>query len=146
MVMPKVKIPLIIFLFFLSGTIMSQKEDQRYRPLIDDLVQRAPSTYNDIDLKLRTIRTDTLKMVYLLNQAQKSGYAEGVSYAYNRLGIKSRDISDFNRSIEYHESALDAADRVNNAEFKIWSLNLLGTVYYRNDAIKAVADNYDFVH
>ena len=140
MILPRVKLPQVILALFICQLLIGQVEDPKLIQLTEDLIQQTPHTYREIDLELRSYQADTTSLNYVLEQARKSDYWEGASYALNQLGINYRNVSDFEKSIHSHESALDAADKANSDEFKIWSLNLLGTVYSRNDGIKAALD------
>lgn len=140
MVLPKVKLPLCLFALLFYQTGFCQGTAGSFKQKADHLIESVPKSFGEINNALRESRTDTVRMNYFLERARTVDYWEGVSYALNQLGVKYRNISEFDRSIELHESALDAADIADNIEFKIYSLNMLGTVYRSNNGIKAALD------
>jgi tetratricopeptide (TPR) repeat protein len=118
----------------------SQTIPARFVKTTDSVIKATPVTYVDLDAALRPYRRDTLLMNYFILEAAKQNYQDGMAYAYNQLGIKFRNISNFERAIAFHEKGLDAAVAAGNTEFRIFSLNMLGVVYRRNDAIKTALD------
>jgi len=132
-------------LCFLLGLLtfppaISQVVPASFIGLTDSVIRAAPKTYKDLDAALRPYRRDTSLMKYFVLQAAQKDYMDGMAYAYNQLGTKFRNISEFHRAIQYHEKALKAAEDGNNLEFRIFSLNMLGVVYRRNDAVKTALD------
>lgn len=108
--------------------------------LADSVIDLGPKTYEELDAALRPFRRDTVLMGYFSRRCQEEGFLDGLAYSYNQTGILYRNTSDYSRSIEFHERALDAAKQANNLEFRIFSLNMLGVVYRRLDAIKTALD------
>lgn len=131
-------IALLLLLFCFPG--YSQSLPEAFIRTTDSLLDATPKTYSELDASLRPYRRDTLLMKYFVLQAAKRDYLDGMAYAYNQLGTKFRNISDFPRAIEYHQQGLEAATDAGNLEFRIFSLNMLGVVYRRNDAIKTALD------
>lgn len=140
MVLRKVKSPLLLVYLFGIITAFSQELPDDYRILIDDLVAKAPETYGEIQHSLGSASMDTLWMTYMLERSKEKNYWHGTSYALNQLGIAYKNVSDFERAVDFHERALDAADRAENIELKVLSLNMLGAAYRGNDGIKAALD------
>jgi tetratricopeptide (TPR) repeat protein len=57
------------------------------------------------------------------------------------MGTKYRNISRYTTAVALHERALELAKNARNVEFEILSLNMLGVVYRRNDAVKTALDH-----
>lgn len=132
---------LLASLFLINiSPVASQAIPADFIKTTDSVIRATPVTYVEIDAVLRPFRRDTTLMNYFILQAAKRNYLDGMAYAYNQLGIKFRNISDFDRAIAYHQKGLDAAIAAENIEFRIFSLNMLGVVYRRNDAIKTALD------
>ncbi len=108
--------------------------------LTDSVLAQKPATYKDLDSYVRPYRRDTVLMTYFIDKCRREGYLDGLSYSYNQLGTFYRNISEYEKSIELHNKALDAATASGNTEFRIFSLNMLGVVYRRQDAIKTALD------
>jgi len=107
---------------------------------VDSLIAAAPKTYQELDAVLKPYRRDTLYMGYFISEAAKGEYWDGESYALNQMGIRARNRSRFSQAINLHENALQAATEGNSLEFRVFSLNMLGVVYRRTDAIKTALD------
>lgn len=133
---------IFIFFFLLFYTISSytQEVSSEFISLSDSLIKAAPKTYKEIDKILRPKRKDTVHMRYFANTAESKGYFIGQSYALNQLGRRYRAYSQFSNAIALHNSALEAANKDENLEFKVFSLNMLSVVYRRTDAIKTALD------
>ncbi len=134
------KIPLYLLAFLLFQTGNSQFIPATFKKTVDSLIAAAPKTYAELDGVLRPHREDTTLMKFFIREAIKKNYMDGPAYAYNRLGTKYRDISEFQRAIELHQQGLNAADEADNIEFKILNLNMVGVVYRRMNAIKTALD------
>lgn len=130
----------LILLLLIFSPAHAQHVPTKFIKRIDSLIDAGPKTYKELDHALRPFRRDTLLMKYFILQAAKKDYSDGMSYAYNQLGTTFRNISDFPRAVSYHERALEAALDADNVEFRIFSLNMLGVVYRRNDAVKTALD------
>ncbi len=131
------------FIFFFSlylhlGNAQNIPED--FIKATDSLIKAGPKTYAELDAVLRPYRKDTILMYYFAKNAAKNEYHDGESYAYNQLGRRYRDISQFTKAINLHQGALNAATASDNLEFKVYSLNMLSVVYRRRDAIKSALD------
>lgn len=130
--------------FFLMALIatpcVAQEIPDTFRRLTDSVIGEAPSTYRELNNALYPHRRDTILMPYFIDQAEAAGYLTGVSFGANHMGTKFRNISEYDRAIRYHQRALDAAINADNIEFRIFSLNMLGVVYRRQDAIKTALD------
>ncbi len=58
----------------------------------------------------------------------------------NQIGSKYRDISQYEKAAALHRKGLEIALKSDNLEFRVLSLNMLGVVYRRSDAIKTALD------
>ncbi|MGI9547310.1 MAG: tetratricopeptide repeat protein [Flavobacteriaceae bacterium] len=119
---------------------LCQADAGSFNRTVDHLIESTPKSFGEINGALKENTSDTILMNHFLERAISIDYWEGASYALNQLGVNYRNISDFDRSVQLHEAAMDAADNAENIEFRIYSLNMLGTVYRRNDGIKAALD------
>ena len=134
------------FFFFLVFTTLSlskansQVVSEEFKRITDSLIKAAPVTYQELDSILNPKRSDTTYMRFFDMESARKKYFIGQSYALNQLGRKYRDISDYSKAVALHEKALQAAVDANNLEFRVYSLNMLGVVYRRSDAIKIALD------
>lgn len=131
---------LLWFVLLPCSLLNAQEIPDSFKKLTSTLVIEAPQSYEEIDAVLKPKRNDTTYMQYVNRIAAQEKYYVGQSYALNQIGRKYRNISRFNRALEYHEKALKAATDAKNVEFKIFSLNMLGVVYRRIDAIKTALE------
>ncbi len=137
----KFRLTLLFSLFFLwAPCLKAQSVPAEFRRITDSLIEARPITYAELNEALRPYRRDTVMMNYFIRQCQLEEFGDGLSYAYNQLGTRYRNISDYPKAIENHEKGLEAAERANNLEFRIFSLNMLGVVYRRLEAIKTALD------
>jgi len=136
----QMKIPLLLLVLLVFNYGNSQDIPKAFMKTVDSLVKAFPKTYGDIDQALRPNRRDTVLMKYFILEATKREYLDGLAYAYNQLGTKYRNISQFKEAIGFHQKGLDMATKGGNLEFRIFSLNMLGVVYRRMDAIKTALD------
>jgi len=134
------------FSFFLILVLISinlghsQGVSEEFKRVTDSLINKAPKTYQELDSILHSKRGDTIYMRFFNKESARKQYFIGQSYALNQLGRKYRDISQYAKAIALHGKALQAAEQANNLEFRVYSLNMLGVVYRRNDAIKIALD------
>ena len=131
---------LFILLFFIFFQGFSQVVPASFKKTIDSLIKAAPKTYGEIDAVLHSKRKDTLFMRYFTNAAIDQNYLDGQAYAFNQLGRKYRNTTQFSKALALHQRALEVADEANNLEFKVYALNMLSVVYRRIDAIKSALD------
>ena len=134
------------FNFFLVLILISinlghaQGVSEEFKRVADSLINKAPKTYQELDSILHSKRGDTIYMRFFNKESARKQYFIGQSYALNQLGRKYRDISQYAKAIALHEKALQTAEQANNLEFRVYSLNMLGVVYRRSDAIKIALD------
>lgn len=79
-------------------------------------------------------------MKILNTKSIEKNYLSGQSYALNMIGIVYRNISQYDKSINYHLEALNLAKSDNNVELEVVSYNMLGVVYRRRNLIRAALD------
>lgn len=130
---------LLAFCFLLSPHGFSQDTPSFEKGLEQSLKLRYKSNH-DLDSVFEAFSKDTTKMRLLYNKSLDSNYVEGQSYALNMIGVKHRDISNYNKSINYHLEGLALAKQVANIELEVLSYNMLGVVYRRLDLIRAALD------
>ncbi|WP_297705173.1 tetratricopeptide repeat protein [uncultured Eudoraea sp.] len=118
----------------------AQLSGKSFKETTENLISKAPETYNDLDIVLNPIRRDTSLMRYFANASAKENFYPGASYALNQLGISYRDYALYNKAIRLHQMALEAAEVNDNTEFEIYSLSMLSAVYRRTEAIPSALD------
>lgn len=128
------------FLIALSGFSQTISED--FKKSVDSLINKAPSTYAEIDVVFKRKRDDSLLMRYFANEAIDKNYLDGQAYAINQLGRKYRNTSQFSKALVLHQRALEIAEKADNLEFRVYALNMLGVVYRRSDAIQTALNYY----
>ena len=131
----------IFFCFFLCSQLgIAQNITDSFKATIDSLIKVRPRTYAEIDAAVRPSRKDTTLMRYFAEEAVAQNYYSGQAYALNQLGRRYRGFSRFSQAIRLHQEALEAANKGDNLEFKVYSLNMLSVVHRRRDAIKSALD------
>jgi len=135
------KIVMLVCVFFLSNfQVFCQSEEEIFRKKIDSISIAKPQTYIELESVFGYNRFDTLLMRKLIKKSIEENYSTGQAFAYNMLGTKYRNLSQYPKAIELHQKALDIAIDANSDEFEILSLNMLGVAYRRSDAIKTALD------
>ena len=131
----------VFFCFFLYSQLgIAQNITDSFKATIDSLIKVRPRTYAEIDAAVRPSRKDTTLMRYFAKEAVAQNYYSGQAYALNQLGRRYRGFSRFSQAIRLHQEALEAANKGDNLEFKVYSLNMLSVVHRRRDAIKSALD------
>jgi tetratricopeptide (TPR) repeat protein len=131
---------LLMTIFLFSTECFSQDLPNSFKKSVDSLIEAAPTTYSEIDLVLRRKRKDSVFMRYFAEKAIEKNYLDGQSYAFNQLGRKYRNTSQFSRALALHQRALEVAREAENLEFEVYALNMLSVVYRRSYAIKSALD------
>ncbi|WP_235855420.1 tetratricopeptide repeat-containing sensor histidine kinase [Flagellimonas pelagia] len=129
-------------MFALLTTIASNGQDipEGFKEKAETLAQLRPKTYESIDEELDQEKRDTTLLRYFAAISKENDYLEGEAYALNQLGMKYRNYSQYEKSVQLHEQALELSEKANNTEMRVLSLNMLGVVYRRTDAIKTALD------
>ncbi len=129
-----------ILLFFVLMKGSSQTIPDEFKRTVDSLIKTAPKTFTGIHDNLGPNRNDTVLMRYFGDVSAKHGYLAGQAYALNELGRKYRNTSQYIKAVALHLQAFDIADKANNLEFKVSTLNNLGVVYRRISSIRTAMD------
>ncbi len=129
-----------LLLFFVSKTLPAQEIPNDFIEKAETLVQLQPKSYQSLDQELYSEKRDTVLLRYFTNLSKENNYPEGQAYALNQLGMKYRNISQYEKAANLHEQALAVSEETNNIDFRVLSLNMLGVVYRRTDAIKTALD------
>ncbi len=131
---------MIFFLVLSIYALTGNAQHLVFESAIDNINKTKPSTYIGIDSLLKPFEKDSVKMRQALDRFKLNTYNEGASYALNALGVIHRNISNYDKSIELHKEAKFFADKANNDELRIVSLNMIGVAYRRLDIIKPALD------
>ncbi|MDT0558176.1 tetratricopeptide repeat protein [Ichthyenterobacterium sp. W332] len=131
-------IALILFQFF--AMLSFAQNDDAFNSSVNTLLEASTNSYEEIDAVLGDFKRDSTKMLSLLDMAKTNKKLNLQSYAQNALGIIHRDISNYERAIDYHKNAEDLAKQNDNIELQVISLNMLGVVYRRMDVVKPALD------
>ncbi|WP_318312358.1 tetratricopeptide repeat-containing sensor histidine kinase [Flagellimonas crocea] len=132
--------PLFLLLFLFFGALSAQEIPEEFQEKAETLVKLQPQTYEPLDEELSEEKRDTVLLRYFATISEANDYFEGQAFALNQLGMKYRNVSQYEKAVALHEEALEASEKANNTDFKILSLNMLGVVYRRTDAIKTALD------
>ena len=133
----------LVFCFIITlllNKTNAQLSGKNFRETTENLISKAPQSYNDLDIALKPIQRDTSLMRYFANASAMANYYVGESYALNMLGIVYRDYAEYDKAIRLHQMALNTAVKNNNTEFQIYSLAMLSTVYRQTVAIPSALD------
>jgi tetratricopeptide (TPR) repeat protein len=128
-----------------SSVVSSQEISEDFKERVNALIAKSPKTYAELDTELSSIKRDTIGLNYALRLAVENNYYEGQSYIINQLGRNYRYASKLDKSIEAHLNALEKAEKVDNDELRVLSLNWVGVSYRRKDAIKTAIDYHQQV-
>lgn len=124
-----------VFLFCFLVTDAQKKQLN-----IDSLVNAKPSEYTKVYKTLRPFGRDSLTIDKFLQISKNKDYIYGEAYALNLMGIYCRNISEYDKALNFHKSSLDIARQYNFKELEVVSLNMLGVVYRRKDAVRSALD------
>lgn len=114
--------------------------DQTFENNLDEILFTRTTSYSELELLFRDFKNDSVKMKHLNDRVVKGSYFEAESYALNALGVIYRNISKYDKAIDYHEYAEEVATYCQNLELKVLSLNMLGVVYRRMDLVSSALD------
>lgn len=116
------------------------KKTNRFQKNTDSILIARPNTYKKIDKLLKPFQRDSSKVKALIAAFEKAKYLDGLAYEYIKLGNIYRKYSYNDKAIVAHKHALEAAIQNDNAEFKIFSLNMLGVDYRRKNIYTSAID------
>ncbi|MBT8185668.1 MAG: sensor histidine kinase, partial [Eudoraea sp.] len=94
------KFPLLLLVILLTNTTVSQFIPSSFKKTTDSLINAAPKTYAELNDVLRPNRRDTTLMIYFIRESIKKNYLDGPAYAYNQMGTKYRNISNYSRALQ----------------------------------------------
>ncbi len=132
----------IIFLVFILLGWGSLAQEITFNQKANSFIQPGVTDYKAIKAFFLPFRKDTAKLSFALNMAIAKKAVVIQSFLYNELGTFYRDISNYNKSKEYHTKALILSKQANNIYLEIAAYNMLGVVYRRIDSIKPAIDNH----
>ncbi|WP_373071597.1 tetratricopeptide repeat protein [Zeaxanthinibacter enoshimensis] len=128
-------------LLLISGVFLNAQHDTaEFLRKTDSVLKTKPTTYQELDRVFSPYQKDSLLLTYLVRRSDSIQYFDGLAYAYNQLGIRSRNLANHSQAIRYHQQGLEAALVANNLELRIQSLNMLGLDYLQSNAIKSALD------
>lgn len=131
---------LFLLLWFSIQPVHSQEITKEFSTTVQNLLNKAPKTYEEIDIFLRNQRKDTTLMKFVLRKAKENNYSEAQLYALNHLGRAYRDISNYPKALGRFQEALNLSIETDNVEFRVYSLNMISVVHRRTEAIKSALD------
>lgn len=130
---------LLIIFFSLEST--SQNDDEAiFKSEVNNFIINKTSSYKDLHSAFGDYQKDSLKMKFLLTKSLEANYLEGQSFSLNMLGETYRNLSIYEKAIEFHQEALSKAIETKNIDLQVVSLNMLGVVYRRLDVIRTALD------
>ena len=135
-----VRLVIHLVLLLVFGHVSGQNIDASVKKTIDSLISKGPTSIKEIEEAIKPFEMDTLQMHYFVKASALKNYMPGQVIGLNKLGVRYRLISKFNKSIEKHKQALESAQMSENVDLEIYSLNMLGVIYRRIDAITAALD------
>ena len=128
----KVK-PLTLILLFLSIITFSQEKQSDEQ--IEYLVNHKITSLDVIDSVFRKKRGNENLLKQLVKRSKEKAYLEGQFYGANSLGRYYRDRSFFNKSLVQYKKALHFSEKIKDTVSQLKTLNNIGSVYRRQDAI-----------
>lgn len=127
-------------IFVISGSI-GQDLTKNGKNSIDSIIKIAPKTVLEIEQAIAHYQKDTIQLDYFIKASALKNYQEGLVVGLNNLGIRYRQLSRFDKSLEKHKLALEAAQQTNNIDLQVYSLNMLAVIYMHIDALTLAVDN-----
>jgi tetratricopeptide (TPR) repeat protein len=121
-------------------TYAQDSYNQEFKNNLDEILFTRTTSYSELESLFKEFKNDSIKMRQLKEKVADVSYFEAESYALNALGIIYRNLSKYDKAIEYHENAEEIATYCENLELKVLSLNLLGVVYRRMDLVSSALD------
>lgn len=118
----------MIITFLISAQIPSQQIQK-------DITANLKADNALLDSTYQKISEDTLSLEKFLLLSKKNKNATAESFFLNKLGVFYRNKSNYSKSFELHQKALEIAEKSGNLEQTIISQNLLGVVFRRRDEI-----------
>ena len=139
--MPKFIRHIILLLGFLFSLSLFSQQD--FLDKIDSLLHRDPTNYREINNLFFKESYDSIAMLKLLDKTKKENFIEGQIYALNRLGNVYRIHSKYDKAISKLQEALKLSREINNIPLEVNTLNKLGVIYRRMDAVKSALEYHN---
>ncbi|MGY0390943.1 tetratricopeptide repeat protein [Bizionia sp. KMM 8389] len=130
---------LLVILAGLPSVVQSQDVTDFYKKT-DSVLRVKPKNLTTLGQVFKGIKFDTIKLSYLVHKSHKQNYPEGEWYALKALGSYFRNITDYDQALSLYSKSLTKARLAKNIEMEVSSLNMLGVVYRRMDAIRSALD------
>jgi len=131
---------ILILVINLNPSFAQDTYDQAFENNLDEILFTRTTSYTELESLFREFKNDSIKMKQLNERVVKGSYFEAESYALNALGVIYRNLSKYDKAIDYHEYAEEVATYCQNLELKVLSLNMLGVVYRRMDLVSSALD------
>jgi tetratricopeptide (TPR) repeat protein len=131
---------ILILVINLNPSFAQDTYDQAFENNLDEILFTRTTSYTELESLFREFKNDSVKMKQLNERVVKGSYFEAESYALNALGVIYRNLSKYDKAIDYHEYAEEVATYCQNLELKVLSLNMLGVVYRRMDLVSSALD------
>jgi len=131
---------ILILVINLNPSFAQDTYDQAFENNLDEILFTRTTSYTELESLFREFKSDSVKMKQLNERVVKGSYFEAESYALNALGVIYRNLSKYDKAIDYHEYAEEVATYCQNLELKVLSLNMLGVVYRRMDLVSSALD------
>jgi tetratricopeptide (TPR) repeat protein len=131
---------ILVLVIQLNPSFAQDSYDQVFENNLDEILFTRTTSYTELEALFREFKNDSVKMKQLNERVVKGSYFEAESYALNALGVIYRNLSKYDKAIDYHEYAEVVATYCQNLELKVLSLNMLGVVYRRMDLVSSALD------
>jgi LytS/YehU family sensor histidine kinase len=133
-------IPILVIALDFNLSFSQDTYNQTFDNNLDEILFTRTTSYTELESLFREFKNDSVKMKQLNERVVKGSYFEAESYALNALGVIYRNLSKYDKAIDYHEYAEEVATYCQNLELKVLSLNMLGAVYRRMDLVSSALD------
>lgn len=133
-------IPILVIALDFNLSFSQDTYNQTFDNNLDEILFTRTTSYTELESLFREFKNDSVKMKQLNERVVKGSYFEAESYALNALGVIYRNLSKYDKAIDYHEYAEEVATYCQNLELKVLSLNMLGVVYRRMDLVRSALD------
>ena len=131
---------LLMSILCVSIGFAQNTNSEEFENNLNDILFTRTTSYSELESLFYKFKNDSIKMQLLENKVVEASYYEAESYALNALGVIYRNLSMYDRAIEYHKYAEEIATYTENLELKVLSLNMLGVAYRRMDLVSAALD------
>ena len=142
----KLKIFWIVTVLFIIGVFKTIAQDSlsvAFESAVKKSLDIRPTEFSALETIFFTFKNDSTKMKALVDHSKNSKFIEGECYALNALGSIYRNTSLYLKSIDTHKQAQELAEKVNNLELRMISLNMQGVAYRRMDYIRSALEYHE---